>query len=226
MKKLLLLISFLGLMVSACKKDPANFAGFENVINSTESYQPLIKGSYWVYVEYSGSSQDTVTKTINGKTAVINGMTYYEADVVSQFYGKSKEYYYSDGHSYYTRKQDYLLGSEQYNFYYLVDTAKNNAGWTGRITSNGTIEGDDASQYGFMKNRDTTRQVAGKSYPKVVSTGVSVSKYENGSYNLLYTYNNYMVKGIGTIQVDVQKGDSLVSTSSLIRYHIPEVPEK
>ncbi|MCC8409384.1 hypothetical protein LJ707_10610 [Mucilaginibacter sp. UR6-1] len=227
MKKLVLVTSVFVLMMAACKKDPADFSGYENIIASVDSYQPLVKGSYWVYAEAIGSTTDTVTKTLNGNTVTVNGVVYYEANVLSEQNGSSKEYYYSDGHSYYTRKQDALLGAEPVNFYYLVDTAKINTGWTGRLTPSGTIEGQEVMQVGYMKNPDTTRKVQGKDYSKVVSTGVSVSaKLDDGSYALLYTYNNYMVKGIGTIQTDVQQGDRLISTTSLVRYHIPEIPEK
>lgn len=225
MKKLILFFSALLLLATACKKDPANFTGYENVIASVDSYQPLLKGSYWVYAATSGSSTDTIIKTINGNTLNINGNTYYEASVVSAVNGTSKEYYYYDGHSYYTRTVDALLSAQPVNFYYLVDTARKNTGWSGRLTNNGMVEGREVIQVGLMKNNDTTRNVLGKDYSKVVSTAVTVSaKLDDGSYAALYTYNNYMVKGIGTIQTDIQQGSRLIGSISLVRYFIPELP--
>jgi hypothetical protein len=214
-KYLLFALPVFVLFLNGCKKDAPDFSGFTGV-ESSGDYLPSKKGTYWKYETDFAGTQGTATITLTGETTLIDGKTYLnitsedESDVVEN------GYYYGGNHVYSLTAAEAGLTLE---FEYLHDNVGVGETWTAKLTPDGNLAGTPARLQGKIIESDVTKTVLGKDFTGVIHTRI-VLQYDSGSgFEDSGTYDYYIAKGVGLIQIDSDLGGEL-SSSKLKEYSI------
>lgn len=167
---------------------------------TSNSYQPVTKGSYWKYNYIQNNVSDTLTLTMTGSSALLYDQTYYEgsSSFQSHKFPDATSYFSSNNHIY---NQLAIAPGDTVNQYYFNDTTALNSTWIVKANSLGYINGLEARFAGQIVEQNINLTVEGVTY-----TGVSHSKvylqYSSGEgYYTYATYDYFMVKGIGIIEM-------------------------
>lgn len=221
----LYLFAALLLLMASCKLDKPDFSGY-NKIDSTgnpgnpvlsDTYQPVNKGSYWKYKNVIGTETDTTTAVLTGESTVINNRTYYEGVGTSTVQPYNDTSYLSrDNHIYTTLS---TTGGVVVELYYLNDTTAVGHGWVAPINSTGSILGIPGQFVGKILKRGISKTVSGKTFANVIHSQVLL-QYDYGSgFSTYITYDNYVARGIGIIEVDTN-GSGITDIETLYDYSI------
>jgi hypothetical protein len=188
--------------------------------STSTTYQPLTAGSYWKYSYTTlGSPLDTGITTISGKTTLIKGNTYYEANQTSKNFGAQKGYYYNNNHTYSQRGDTYVHGLTV-ELLYLNDTASVGQTWIAPFTDNGLVNGIPARIVGKVVEKDMSRTVEGNTFKNVIHTSLDLQYWYASAFETAITYHMYIAKGVGIIETSSEMNGSVSSTSKLIEYSI------
>ncbi len=193
-------------------------------IDTTKGYQPMTANSYLKYRETMSTGViDTNSQTIAGTTTLINGKTYSVVTAKSQLYGTSTGYFSNINHAYTTRATTLVSGTTV-EFLYLIDNVGVGATWTAPLTDNGIVNGVPGRVSGVITEKNITKTVSGITFNSVVHTTLQL-QYDLGSGFVNYaTYDFYVAKGVGVIQVDAVlapiSGSSLTTSTKIIDFSI------
>jgi len=190
-----------------------------------DTYQPLTKGSFWKNVESSNFStvDEASTITLTGKTKTINGKLYSEAVSVSDLTGeRDTAYFYAANNNYilYSYEEDL---EEILQFDYLHSNAAVNETWETPVTVSGSVVGVLGRLRGTLKEKGIKKTVKGKEYSNVIHTELVLQYNYNNAWETWATYNFYVAKGIGIIEIDTDMdimGLSMSYKSQLTSYSI------
>lgn len=220
MKKILLCLLPLFIVLVSCQKEVSD-ATMQPPGGTTPddgTYLPLTKGTYWKYQDSATGSFTTLTvldktKTINGRlyTAVLT-TTDQSADTLYMAQQSHDYFYYADVAS--------STSSGSFLFHYLNDTASIGQSWQ-YIAGQGN--GFEAQIKTTILERNITRTVHNKTYNNVIRAQMDLYYDILGTLTHATTYDHYVAKGIGFVQIKATfglLGFSTVTSSDLVEYEI------
>lgn len=218
MKKYLLVLFCTTLLFTAnsCKKE--SDAAEEETVKGSDSYQPATAGSYWKYSGTAAGVAETSTFTVTGKTKVFNNKTYVEVTQASQNFGNQTGYFYIGDGSYAQRASTYINGITV-ELQYLKTNLEVGSTWTANITDNGQLNGIPARIIGKVLEKDAKRTVNGKSFANVIHTSLDL-QYNISGFSTVMTYEFYVAKGVGIIEIKSTSGGTVMSSSKITEYKI------
>jgi hypothetical protein len=204
--------------ITSCKLDSPDFSGAQ-MINSSESYQPVTKGSYWKYKTDFGGIQYTETITMTGGTTTFGGRRFYDAGGVSSVFGNAAGYFYVNDHTYITRSTSYVQDIA-IDLTTLKDNVPVGTTWTASVTDNGMVEGYPAKMVGTIMEKNITKIVNGKTFTNVIHTSIDLQYDLGGGFQSMTTYEMYYAKGVGYILGEYQVMGLPFGGIQLIEYSI------
>jgi hypothetical protein len=185
----------------------------------SNSYQPVTKGSYWKYNYTQNNVSDTLTLTMTGLSIPLYNQTYYEGSYSFQShkFPDATSYFFQDNHVY---NKLTIAPGDTVNQYYFNDTTALNSTWMAKANNLGYINGLEARFAGQIAEQNINLTVEGVTY-----TGVSHSKvylqYSSGEGFYTYaTYDYFMVKGIGIIELFYVDTSGINISEALISYSL------
>ncbi|NCD70329.1 hypothetical protein [Mucilaginibacter agri] len=200
-------------LFTSCKKSGADSPDTA----TSDTYQPLTLNSTWKYAtDYP--AVDTTVMTMSSSTQTYGGKSYHVVQSKAKVIGNANTYFYNGNHVYNWRNSS--AGAGDIDFTYLNDTAKVNYTWKAKVTDDGTISGIPAQMLGKIIATGISKTVAGKAYTNVIHTTVQLQYALTGStYSTFATYDFYVAKGIGIIEMDASTY-GVKSTFKLLSYTI------
>lgn len=190
---------------------------------SADSYQPVTKGSYWTYLYTQNNVADTATTTMTGVKNTYDNDTYYEASTAFKLHKFSDaiNYFSLDDHAY---KNLTIAGKDTLSLYYFNDTTKLNHTWTVTVNRSGVVYGRSARLAGGIVEKNISLTVQGKIYTGVTHAKIYLQYYLGGnSYTTAETYDYFVVKNVGPIEVFVANSLGVTTLSeALIAYSIKQ----
>jgi len=214
-KPLLIIIAIAAVFAAGCKKSDNNPAP-----SGSDSYLPVTSGTKWTYLDDTNGSSESTTMTVTGTTATFNGKTYYGMAQVSPSKGTKPGYFYSANHSYALRATTTAAGGLTVEIQLGNDAQAAGYSWTTSPTDNGTVQGAPARTINTIKEKNISKTVSGKSYANVIHTQV-VLQYDVGTgFETAATYDIYLAKGIGMVEIDTVIPGGFVEKQTLTSYTI------
>lgn len=215
MKRLLLaVLSVAVIALAGCKKDSSNKPS-----TTSNTYLPVTKGSTWTYNDITAGASDTRTITVTGATTQINGKTYDNIAINTVSSGNTTGYYLASNHQYAMR----VLGSQVAITLELqlgLDNQNVGYSWTTTPTDNGKVADFPARLINTIKETGISKTVNGKSYSDVIHTQGNL-QYDFGTgYTTAGTYDFYLAKGVGLIELTLNTNGSNYETETLSSYSI------
>jgi hypothetical protein len=101
-----------------------------------------------------------------------------------------------------------------------ADNEKVGYSWTTTPTDNGQIEGFPARLINTIKETGISKTVNGKSYSNVIHTQSDLQYDLGGGYQAAGTYNFYLAKGVGLIELTLDVDGSNYETETLTSYSV------
>jgi len=191
--------------------------------DTSKGYAPGTVNSYVKYRIVTGAKVDTTTNTATGTTTTINNKLYNVIAINSLTYGTSPGYYSNINHAYTARATDASSGITL-ELEYLVDNVGVGATWKAPVTDNGTIKGYPAQILGTITEKNISKTVSGISFNYVTHTTLQLQYDVGGGFITLGSFEYYIAKGIGIIEVDaslvIPGSTTTNSVSSVIAYNI------
>ncbi len=205
------------LLMAGCKLDKPSYANFFATANS---YQPVTKGSYWVYQTLTNAIVDTITTTMTGYSSVINGRTSYEATTtyLSGLTPIQTSEFSDDNHAF---TQLSLSTADTLNTYYFNDTTAVNGTWIAKANNSGYIGSNAARFAGQIVEKNISKVINGQTFVNVIHTKIYL-QFDNGSgtgYVTVAAYDYFIAKGIGIIEID-SSSSGTSSTQTIVSYSI------
>jgi hypothetical protein len=220
-KSFFFLLSLLSFLLFSCQKE-AGDPDFqpENGGNNpagTDTYLPLTKSTFWKYKD-SATGMIT-TMTVLDKTKTINGKSY---TAVLGTNNQTDTFYMTRQGADYFNYAEVSNGASSGTvlFHYLNDTAAVGRNWEYLA---GQGNGFPAYFKTTIVERNRTHTVQGKAYSNVIHTRMELSYDMMGERIPAATYDYYIAKNIGIIQVKTiidMLGASLIASNDLIEYQI------
>jgi hypothetical protein len=216
MKKILLtVLSVTVIAFAGCKKDSSN----KPSATTSNTYLPVTKGSTWTYNDVTAGKSDTRTITLTGATTQINGKTYDNITINTVSSGNTTGYLFASNHQYAMR----VLGPQVAITLELqlgLDNQTAGYSWTTTPTDDGKVEGFPTRLVNTIKETGITKTVNGKSYSNVIHTQANL-QYDFGTgYTTAGTYDYYLAKGVGLIELTLNMNGSNYETETLSSYSI------
>lgn len=189
--------------------------------STSDSFQPVIATSYWIYKVTQGETSDTSTVTMTGTTTTYNNRMYYNASVNyrSHRFPNTQTYFWSNNHIYNNLVKTATDTLEQY---YFNDITTLNGTWTAKANASGYVDGKPARYVGTLVEQNISLTIEGMTF-----TGVNHSKIylqygnEDGSFTTDKIIDVFVVKGIGEIEKFVQdSSDNIISQEELLEYSV------
>lgn len=192
-------ICLTSVLFTACTKDTLVLKGGGETTGDS-SYQPLAVGTNWKYAtDYPNT--DTTIMTVTSATKTFNGKAYHVIQSQSKADGSASVYYYNNKHLYNYRASSDGVGD--LDFVYLNDTAKVNYTWTSPVTDDDTLSGMPAHTIGKIVEKGISKTIEGKTYKDVIHTSLDLQyAIYSSSYTSFATYDFYVAKGVGIIEID------------------------
>ena len=214
-KPLLIIIAIAAVFAAGCKKSDNN-----PTPSDSDTYLPVTSGTKWTYLDDTNGTSESTTTTVTGTTATFNGKTYYGMSQVSPSKGNTNGYFYAANHSYALRATSTAVGGLTVEIQMGNDAQAVGYSWTTSPTDNGNVLGAPARTINTIKEKNVTKTVSGKSYANVIHTQV-VLQYDVGSgYETYATYDIYLAKGIGMIEIDTVIPGGFSEKQTLTSYTI------
>jgi hypothetical protein len=209
-------ICLISVLFTSCGKNTTDDPGPDDNNTNSASYQPLTVNSTWTYVtDYP--TPDNVVLTATASTQTYNKKAYTIVQAKGTKLGTQNQYFYNANHLYNYRVPVDGLGS--IDFTYLNDNAAVNATWTANVTDDGTLSGIPARMTGTLIEKGISKTVSGKKYTDVIHTTVLLQYDIASTYTTLATYDFYVAKGIGIVEMD-SNTYGITSTLKLQSYQI------
>ncbi|MCJ8208456.1 hypothetical protein MUY27_01965 [Mucilaginibacter sp. RS28] len=191
------LIAALSTAIIGCKKD-------KDLVNPkikevAATYLPQTTGSWWKYaINYPRT--DTVTVTMTPDKQTMQGKIYFIAQMASKYFPSIPVYYAVNGHDY--NQISNVPGYGDFNFSFLNDTAKVGYQWTVPAGDN-AINGRKVVMTTTIVEKDISKTIDSKTYEHVIHTTGVLQYTTTSSSNITWaTYDFYVARGIGIIEVD------------------------
>jgi len=187
------------------------------------TYSPVTTGTYWTYKVVLGTSVDTTTNTMSGSTTTINNKIYSVVNAKSVTNGASLGYFSNVNHVYTLASP--VPGSVLIlEFQYLIDNVAVGANWTTLLSPSGTINGVPARLLGQITEIGINKTVMGVTFNNVIHTTLQLQYNYGSGYQTNTTYDYYVAKGIGIIEIDSIVGlpgfPSVTGQTAIISYKI------
>ncbi|WP_146166542.1 hypothetical protein ABZR88_09915 [Mucilaginibacter yixingensis] len=228
-----LILAICTMALSSCMKPIINPDGSLNIdkntggdggstpLSNADTYQPVTKGSTWTYaVALSGQNYST-TGTMTGDRTIFNGKTYYNIAATATLQGAASgtSYFYSSQHVYANRGTS-IVANVTVEMPYLIDTVAVGHTWKAQVNDSGVINGTQGRFVGTMVERNIAKTVAGKSYSNVMHTQIDLQYNVQGTFQSFGTYDYYIAKGVGVIELDASAFGMTISNEVLTSYSI------
>ncbi|GAA4334764.1 hypothetical protein GCM10023149_42330 [Mucilaginibacter gynuensis] len=215
------------LALSSCKKDEPIFTGYDLTFNN--QFQSLKAGEYWEY-ESVRDTLDVVTiatvrNTITGGTTLIDDRLYHNVNTTIEFPDRTERYprYFRVINHEFSIREIAAIKSASPEYLYLIDTAKVGASWSTRITDNGLANGLPVRLVGTLLEKDVVKEVNGTVYAGVSHTHLQVllDLGTGTGLNVAGTYDYYIAKGVGIIQMEYETLGGIKETQTLTAHVVP-----
>lgn len=185
--------------------------------SASTSYQPLTQGSTLTYKTTAyGGATDNITITINGNHKTFDGNNFAEYTVTSSTYGSMSNGYYYNGNNLYLNRDASI--APDMSVPYLKDNAAVNDTWIQAIDLGPSPI--TARLLGTLKEKDITRTVNGKPFTNVYHTTVEYQLSGGSVYATNNSYDYYIAKGVGIIEVTSQAYGTVTYTQTIMSYDI------
>lgn len=195
MRYLLIIMVIATFCYTSCKKETTPNNGAPP---SANSFMPVTSGSVWTYGIYTKYSSDTVTVKMNTANVVLNGKSYYTANVTPKHGGAYGIYFYEKDHVFAIRSfnnyANAVLELQLYN-----DTATINNSWISSSTDDGKIDNSPVRAVTTITQKGITKIFSGKTYTNVVQVQVDIQYDLGGGYQDTDSYIYYLCKGVGIL---------------------------
>jgi len=221
MKKLLL-ISLLAVIafLPACNKAGIIGPGVTSVASLSNSYQPTTSGSVWKYVNMvTGKPDELITVKAVGTTFNINNRVYYTVTSASSLNGTATNYYFTNG-VFYTIRGASLVSGATSEFQYLDNSFTVGTKWTVSVNDAGFINGVPGRFVGSTIEKDVTKTIGENTFTNVIHTTVNLEFDYGEGFVTTATYDYYVAKGVGMVEVDTSVAGSVVSTETITSYDV------
>lgn len=196
-KTVSLFVIALTICIVGCKPDKPVFP---DSAPTSDSYQPVTKGTYWKFNGVISGITLTQTTTMTGATETINGKLYYTANTVAGTQSENSYYYHGGGK--YTFRSTSMVNGITLEFVYLIDDMTVGKKWTAPVSDNGTVNSFPAQLVGEIMESGISKVVGGKTFTNVVHTKLLLQYNITGAMETWTTYDFYVAKGVGWIQLD------------------------
>jgi len=201
-------------VLAGCKKEKKTILS-----TSVNSYLPLSKGSTWQYT-LSGGGVDTLTIAMTGDTSVVGGQVYYKATSVYKHAGiNGQGFFFNIDHINGTVAQSTSLGVS-IELQMLNDTASVGYTWISAPTSNGMVNNVAAQAVNKIVEKNITWTVGSKTFGYVIHTQTAIQYNVGGSFQTFVTYDFYLAKGVGMIEMDENLSGAPAITEKLFNYTV------
>lgn len=224
MKRLLILVTVV-LALASCQKEKSieipsggGTPGGGGGSTTSDTYQPVTKGSFWKYKDSALTGLVTVL-TATGNQKTIGGKTYHVFAGETTGQPVFEQYFYVNKPQYGMRIELNTGGATTLEFLHLDDTASIGYTWTDNMLP---VNGLAARFVGSIMERNISKTVAGKNFTNVIHTQLNL-EYEIPvlGWTNFAVYDYYIAKGVGIIRIETFSGIAGVRTvSDLIDYSI------
>jgi len=221
MKKLFL-ISLLAVIafLPACNKAGIIGPGVVSVASSSNSYQPTTSGSVWKYVnEVTGKPDELIMVKAVGTTFNINNRVYYTITSASSLNGTTTNYYFTNG-VFYTIRGASLVPGATSEFQYLDNSYTVGTKWTVSVNDSGFINGVAGRFEGSTVEKDITKTIGDNTFTNVIHTTVNLEFDYGDGFVTTATYDYYLAKSIGMIEVDSSVAGVVVGKETITSYDV------
>jgi hypothetical protein len=216
-KRSFYLFPFLLLTLYSCQKEVSD-PDMQPPTGSTDSYLPLTANTYWKYQD-SASGAFTTLKVLN-KTKTINGKSFTAVQGTNDSQTDTS-YMTRQGADYFNYAEvDNGMSSGTFLFHYLNDTAAVGRNWEYQA---GQGNGFPAYFKTTIVERNITRTIRNKNFTGVIHTRMEMSYDILGARTPAATYDYYIAKGVGIIQVKTiidMLGFNMTASSDIIEYQV------
>ncbi|MBS1530427.1 MAG: hypothetical protein JSU01_08980 [Bacteroidetes bacterium] len=215
MKRNLLVI--LPIVISAlicCKKDSST----KVMGAASDSYWPVTPGNSWTYRDATSMGVSNFTLTMTGTTRSINDKTYYACSSLKNGINLVS-YIYETAHTYALRDTLDALGCAL-ELQMCDDAQKAGYIWTMQPTDNGMIESVPTQTLNQVISTDGTLTANGQNYAHVIHTQVELQYDEGKGFETVCTYDFFLAKGIGMIELDTRSGRAVIESETLTDYSV------
>lgn len=206
--------------LASCSKSQVIVTPVTGHNTNTGSYLPVTKGSYWEYAYTQNGITDTATTTMTGLVTSYDDVNYYEASTSfkRRNFPDATCYLSADDHVY---KMLSISKTDTSNLYFFNDTTALNNTWMAKVNNSGIINGQPARYAGGIVEQNINLTVEGKTYTGVTHSKIYLQYYlGNNNYTTAETYDFFIVKGIGPIEIFTSTGAGITGSQSLIAYAI------
>jgi hypothetical protein len=192
--------------------------------SNSDSYQPVTKGSTWNYVVSQYGLSLNFVYAMTGNTTVQNGLTLNEFNFTVTTQPTEQGYYIKNDHLYIIRqKHDINFKDVVVNVPYLKDDAAVGDTWKGDNFDPGAT--DYTGQYTCkMLETNITKTINGKTFSNVFRTHTDLTLTYTGSgtgsNQLIESYDYYIAKGVGIIELDDFENGIIIGTQVIGSYTI------
>lgn len=194
--------------------------GEANTTHST-SYQPVSKGSTWVYNNsFIGGSSTQTTIHMTGGTTTFAGKTYYNASGSTPGQAASNGYFYNDSNIYIIRSTTPAVPGLAVNIQYLDTSLPVGGTWTNPATDSGTINDMPAQMVGTIMEIGITKTIGGKTFSDVIHTQIDLQYNFGTGFESFALYDYYIAKGIGIIEQDGKSLGVDLNKQTIVSYDI------
>ena len=220
MKKLFPIILTLAIIICGC--------GLKDVVgpisgtSSSDSYQPVSTGSTWTYNnQVLGIADYTSTIKMTGATTTINGNKYYAYNMTSAQLGAATGYYAQGGNMYRSRGTS-LQAGVTVDMLYLDNNKAVGTTWTDKINDSGTVNGVPGRFVGKILEKNISKTIGGHTFNNVihVTLDLQYDYAQGGGFETVMTYDYYVAKGVGLIEMDASLLGNVFSRENIVTYDI------
>lgn len=214
------LVLMAGLLV-ACRRDAPIYP--DEV--SKAGYQPLAKGSQWVYTDMNERGEESSSViTLNGNVKKINGQDWFEADYFIAGELQSEKLYFMVTGDRYTIKLFNARVGFSLDLQYLREHLDEGESWELAV-DNPLISGVPAKIIGTVKEKDLSFSIAGQPFSHIIHTQVLLQQLNSGQFETWATYQFYVAPGIGIVKmksdIDYLGVIKMNATSNIESFDIP-----
>lgn len=219
MKKILL-FSLLGfIFLTGCRLDspviPSDIAGNTGGVvtdpTDANSYLTVTKNNILTYQQIEDGDSYEIKRTNTGNKITVENRIFYEVLSANALF--SEQIYFSKQNGIYILRSENLVNNQNAELEYLKDNASVGDTWVSRYTDEGMFGNLPCKSTTTVIEKNITKTVINKSYTSVYHTKVITQFRFEGDveFKTLDTYDFYIAKGIGIIQIDL---DNLSGQSS------------
>jgi len=223
MKKLLLIaFSVFMTLFTGCRRTDLIGPNVTSTAPLSNSYQPTTPGSIWKYAStVTGKADEQITVKATGALSFINYQPYYALSSSSSVNGISTSYYFTNGPMYSFRTTT-IVADALVELQYLNSSLLVGDSWTTKINDTGFVNSIPGQFEGTIIEKNITKTIGSNSFTNVIHTTINMQyNYGQGDgFTTVATYDYYLAKGIGLIEVDQTVSGVVVGKETITSYDV------